>query len=212
MGALHSSSGPAQSDLGDVLQALEPEDRDRLVRLLGSDFDWVALTEVDETIRSEILESVSNEQITEVLRELDPDDAVEIVATLDDEDREEVLAGLPFAERIAWRGASLPDESPSGDTNSRRARRLTVGQHRFPARGSPPTSSRLYFIVRSSASSARCRSIGLFAQASDQDRDILAGKHWCGNRRPGVRRPSVRGYNLLSVGVVANPPALGSSP
>lgn len=101
-----------ESDLGDVLQALDPDDRDRLVRLLGNDFDWVALTEVDETVRNEILESVPNEQIAELLRELDTDDAIEIIANLDEEDREEVLAGLPFAERIALeRSLDYPEES-----------------------------------------------------------------------------------------------------
>ena len=46
-----------EADLGDVLQALDPDERDQLVRLMGNDFDWVALTEVDDTVRSEILEN-----------------------------------------------------------------------------------------------------------------------------------------------------------
>jgi len=101
-----------ESDLGDVLQALDPDRRDALVRLMGNDFDWVALTEVDETVRNEILESIPNEQITELVRELEPDDALEIIANLDEEDRDEVLAGLPFAERIALeRSLDYPDES-----------------------------------------------------------------------------------------------------
>jgi magnesium transporter len=101
-----------EADLGDVLQALPPDERDQLVRLMGADFDWVALTEVDETVRNEILESIPNEQITEVLRELDSDDAIEIIANLDEEDREEVLAGLPFAERIALeRSLDYPEDS-----------------------------------------------------------------------------------------------------
>jgi magnesium transporter len=101
-----------ESDLGDVLQSLEPEQRDTLVSLLGADFDWVALTEVDETVRTEILEAIPNEQIAEVLRELDSDDAVELIADLDEEDREEVLAGLPFAARIALeRSLDYPEDS-----------------------------------------------------------------------------------------------------
>jgi magnesium transporter len=101
-----------ESDLGDVLQALEQDERETLVRLLGADFDWVALTEVDETVRSEILETIPNQQITEVLRELDSDDAVELISDLDEEDREEVLAGLPFAERIALeRSLDYPEDS-----------------------------------------------------------------------------------------------------
>jgi len=101
-----------ESDLGDVLQALDPDSRDQLVQLMGHDFDWVSLTEIDETVRNEILESIPNEQISEVVRDLDPDDAVEIIANLDEEDREEVLAGLPFAERIALeRSLDYPEES-----------------------------------------------------------------------------------------------------
>jgi magnesium transporter len=101
-----------ESDLGDILQALEAEQREALVGLMGSDFDWVALTEVDDSVRSEILDSIPNERIAELLRELDSDDAIEIIADLDDEDREEVLAGLPFAERIALqRSLDYPEES-----------------------------------------------------------------------------------------------------
>ena len=101
-----------EADLGDVLQALDPDERDQLVRLMGNDFDWVALTEVDDTVRSEILEAIPNEQIAEAVRELDSDDAVEIIGDLDEEDREEVLAELPLAERIALeRRLDYPEDS-----------------------------------------------------------------------------------------------------
>ncbi len=101
-----------ESDVGDILQSLEPEERDQLVRLMGNDFDWVALTEVDDTVRDEILEAIPNERITEALRELDSDDAIELISTLEDEDRAEVLAGLPLAERITLqRSLDYPEDS-----------------------------------------------------------------------------------------------------
>jgi magnesium transporter len=101
-----------ESDLGDVLHALEPDEREALVRLMGHDFDWMALTEVDDAVRGEILESIPNERISEVVRDLDSDDAIEFIADLDAEDREEVLAGLPFAERIALeRSLDYPEDS-----------------------------------------------------------------------------------------------------
>jgi len=101
-----------EADLGDVLEALDADERDQLVRLMGNDFDWVALTEVDDTVRSEILESIPNEQIAEAVRELDSDDAVEIIGDLDAEDRAEVLAELPLAERIALEHRlDYPEES-----------------------------------------------------------------------------------------------------
>lgn len=101
-----------ESDLGDVLQALPAENRDALVRLLGDDFDWIALTEVDDVVRDEILESIPNEAIADAVRELDSDDAIDLLEDLDDEDRAEILGHIPIAERIALeRSLDYPEES-----------------------------------------------------------------------------------------------------
>ena len=40
-----------ESEMGDLLEAIQPEQRRQLVSLLGADFDLAALTEVDEAIR-----------------------------------------------------------------------------------------------------------------------------------------------------------------
>src|SRR5687767_14213002 len=47
-----------EADTGDLLEALDPELRPRLIALLGSDFDFSALTEVDDSVREEILEEL----------------------------------------------------------------------------------------------------------------------------------------------------------
>ena len=52
-----------ESEIGDLLEAIQPEQRLALVRLLGDDFDMTALTEVDEAIRREIVDQMPNEQI-----------------------------------------------------------------------------------------------------------------------------------------------------
>src|SRR3569833_2098899 len=44
-----------EADLGDLIAALAPDDRVRLVELPGADFDFSALNEVDESVREEIL-------------------------------------------------------------------------------------------------------------------------------------------------------------
>ena len=46
-----------EADAGDLIEALDPELRPRLVELMGHDFDYSALTEVDDAVREEILES-----------------------------------------------------------------------------------------------------------------------------------------------------------
>ncbi|MEZ2330588.1 magnesium transporter [Mesorhizobium sp. RCC_202] len=101
-----------QSELGDVLEALHPEQRRALVDLLGADFDFSALTEVDEAIRLDIVDNLPNAQIAQAVQELDSDDAVYILEDLDQEDQDEILSQLPFTERIRLRRAlDYPEET-----------------------------------------------------------------------------------------------------
>ncbi|MDN2583406.1 magnesium transporter [Aquibium sp. ELW1220] len=101
-----------QSELGDLLETLLPEQRRALVELLGSDFDFTALTEVDEAIRMQIVDAMPNAQIAQGVQELDSDDAVYILEDLDEADQNEILAQLPFTERIRLRRSlGYPEES-----------------------------------------------------------------------------------------------------
>lgn len=101
-----------QSEIGDLLEALQPEQRRALVQLMGAEFDFTALTEVDEAIRLDIVESLPNEQIAEAVQQLDSDDAVYILEDLDPEDQEQILAQLPFTERVRLRRSlGYPEET-----------------------------------------------------------------------------------------------------
>ncbi|MBX3569483.1 MAG: magnesium transporter [Rhizobiaceae bacterium] len=101
-----------QSELGHLLEALLPEQRHALVELLGADFDFSSLTEVDEAIRMEIVDGLPNAQIAKAVQELDSDDAVYILEDLDEEDQDEILAQLPFTERIRLRRSlDYPEET-----------------------------------------------------------------------------------------------------
>jgi magnesium transporter len=101
-----------EADLGDLIEALPPEARARLVELLGADFDFTALTEVDDTVREEILEELPNEIVAEGVRELESDDAVRILEDLPEEDKAEILEQLPAEERAELaRGLDYPEDS-----------------------------------------------------------------------------------------------------
>ncbi len=101
-----------EADLGALIEALPPEERPRLVTILGSDFDYRVLTEIDDTVREEILEEIPNERIAEGVRDLDSDDAVYILEDLEPEDKEEVLANLPAPDRVALeRSLDYPEAS-----------------------------------------------------------------------------------------------------
>ncbi|BBB99470.1 magnesium transporter [Bradyrhizobium japonicum] len=103
-----------EADLGDLIAALEPDDRVTLVEITGTDFDFSALNEVDETVREEILEELEPETVAEGVRELESDDAVELLESLDEEDQEEILEKLPAAEREDIERSLLYPENSAG--------------------------------------------------------------------------------------------------
>ena len=101
-----------EADLGDLIEALEPDDRVKLVELTGADFHFSALNEVDDSVREEILEELEPETVAEGVRELESDDAVELLEGLDEEDQEEILEKLPPSERDALeRSLEYPENS-----------------------------------------------------------------------------------------------------
>jgi magnesium transporter len=101
-----------EADLGDLIAALEPGDRVSLVELTGTDFDFSALNEVDDSVREEILEELEPATVAEGVRELQSDDAVELLEGLDEQDKEEILEKLPPSERDALeRSLEYPENS-----------------------------------------------------------------------------------------------------
>jgi magnesium transporter len=112
-GALRELVGELhEADAGAVIEALDPELRPRLIALMGADFDFTALTQVDDTVREEILEELPPETVAEGVRDLDSDDAVTILEDLTKEDQAEILDQLPPIERLALkRSLDYPEQS-----------------------------------------------------------------------------------------------------
>src|SRR5215470_12229201 len=112
-GALHQLVGSLhEADAGELIEALDPELRPKLIELMGLDFDFTALTEVDDTVREEILEELPTETVAEGVREIDSDDAVRILEDLPKEEQAEILEQLPPPERVAIsKRLDYPEES-----------------------------------------------------------------------------------------------------
>lgn len=101
-----------EADTGALLEALEPEYRARFIQLLGRDFDFTALTEIDDSIREDILDELPNRTVAEGVRDLDSDDAVYILEDMDEADKAEILQHLPALERLVLqRSLDYPEES-----------------------------------------------------------------------------------------------------
>jgi magnesium transporter len=105
-------AGLHETELADLLEALQPEQRNALVQLLGKEFDFSALTELDEAIRMDIVDSLPSDQLADAVQELDSDDAVYILEDMDEDEQEAILAQLPFTERVRLRRAlDYPEDS-----------------------------------------------------------------------------------------------------
>lgn len=88
-----------EADTGDLIEALDAELRPTFVELMGRQFDFAALTEVDDAVREEILEEVTPKAIAEGVRELESDDAAYILENLPAQEQAEILEQLPPQER-----------------------------------------------------------------------------------------------------------------
>jgi magnesium transporter len=103
-----------QADVGDLIEALEPELRPKLVGLMGQDFDFTALTEVEDTVREQILAELPPGAVAEGVRKLDSDDAVAILADLPKDEQTEILERFPPPERVALARSLLYPENSAG--------------------------------------------------------------------------------------------------
>ena len=112
-GALRELVGDLhEADVGDLIEALDPALRPRLVAVMGHDFDFSALTEVDDTVRDEILDELPAEAVAKGVRELESDDAVAILKDLPKDEQAEILEQLPASERVALaRSLDYPEGS-----------------------------------------------------------------------------------------------------
>lgn len=101
-----------ESELGDVLEALESQERSRLVEITGERFDFAALTEVDEAVRLQIVNELPNDRVAEAVQDLDSDDAVFILEDMEEEDQADILAKIPSEDRLLLkRSLDYPEET-----------------------------------------------------------------------------------------------------
>jgi magnesium transporter len=100
------------SDAADLLERLDAGDRTRLVEVLRADFEPEILTELDESVRDEVIEALGFADFATAISELDSDDAVWLVSQLDETERTKVMDALPSETRaIVAQGLSYPEYS-----------------------------------------------------------------------------------------------------
>ncbi|GGD30584.1 magnesium transporter [Sinisalibacter lacisalsi] len=102
------------ADIADILEQLSSDQRDRFVQLYGSEFDGDILSEIDESIREQVIEALPREVVAEAVRELDSDDVVDILEDLEQDGQDFILQSLESDDREAVQSAMSWPEGSAG--------------------------------------------------------------------------------------------------
>ncbi|WP_308916907.1 magnesium transporter [Jannaschia sp. LMIT008] len=90
------------ADIADLLEQLDEDDRRALLRLWSGTIDGEILSELDESLREEVIEDLPPEDVAEAVRELDTDDLVDLIENIEDGDRADaIMEALDDSDRIA---------------------------------------------------------------------------------------------------------------
>ena len=100
------------ADVADLLEHLSAEERHALIDVIRDDFDAEILSELDETVRDEIIERLGIADVAAAVAELESDDAVQIIEELDEAEQQKVLEAIPAGERtLIEEGLAYPEDS-----------------------------------------------------------------------------------------------------
>ncbi|UWR21540.1 magnesium transporter [Sulfitobacter sp. S190] len=100
------------ADIADLLEQISSYERARLIRLYDREFDGELLSELDDSIRDEVIGILRPQVLAEAVRELDSDDVVDIIEDLQGAQQETILEALEDSDRAAVEQAlSFPEYS-----------------------------------------------------------------------------------------------------
>ena len=100
------------ADVADLFELVPSDVRGALAAALADELDGDVLSEMNEWVRDELMESLGPLQVAEIASQLESDDAVAIIEELDADDQREVLRALAPDDRAAIEEAlSYPEES-----------------------------------------------------------------------------------------------------
>ena len=100
------------ADSADIIENLIPENRSKLIELVGFSLDPEIFIELNESIQTEIFILLSIESITNILKRLESDNALKILENLDEKKKNTVLDKLSPKDRfLLQEGLSFPEDS-----------------------------------------------------------------------------------------------------
>lgn len=99
------------ADIAHLIEQVDASERRDLLSVWNG-IDGDILSELDDGIREEIIETLAPSQLADAVRDLESDDVVDLVEYLDEEQQEAVLGALEGADRVVVEKAlAYPEES-----------------------------------------------------------------------------------------------------
>ena len=100
------------ADTADIIEHLNQNDRENLIKLNNFKIDPEVFVELNESIQTEIIKYLSTDSIVYILQNLESDDAIKIIENLDEHKKNEILSSLPPKDRFALlESLSYPEDS-----------------------------------------------------------------------------------------------------
>ncbi|WP_099826713.1 magnesium transporter [Oceaniglobus indicus] len=100
------------ADIADLLEQIDGTDRRDLIVLYGKEFDGEILSELDESIREDVIAALSPQVLSDAVREMESDDVVDLLEDLEKPQQDAILEVLEAADRLAVeRALSFPEYS-----------------------------------------------------------------------------------------------------
>ncbi len=100
------------ADVADLLERLSREDRARAVEIIRDIFDPEVLSELDETVREDVVNALGVKEVANALSELDSDDAVFVLEEMDEAQQQLYLEHVNDEDRsLIEQGLSYPEDS-----------------------------------------------------------------------------------------------------
>ena len=139
------------ADIADLLEQITAADRRRLLELYGKDFDGDILSELDESIREEVLSTLHPSVLADAVRELESDDVVDLVEDLGQDQQHAILDALEASDRVAVETSLTYPEYSAGRLMQREVvmapEHWTVGEAIDHLRSSQDLPEQFYHII-----------------------------------------------------------------
>ena len=120
------------ADVAHLIEQIDGRKRRDLLEVWKGGMDGDVLSELDENLREEVIDSLAPDEFADAVRELETDDVVDLVEYLDEQQQEAALDALNAGDRVAVEQAlSYPEESAGRHMQSelvRAPQHWTVGQ------------------------------------------------------------------------------------